>query len=146
MAPEEGVRHIAGIYRDKGLDRAQAEHLAEHLAETPRTALDTVVREDLGVDPSELGGSAWGAAVSSFGFFAFGAIFPVAPYFVLGGHVALLASMVTTFAGLCLIAIGTSLFTGRGLVFSIARQAVITAVAAAITFGVGHLLGTVITG
>ena len=144
VAPEEGVRHIAGIYRDKGLDRAQAKHLAEHLAETPRTALDTVVREDLGVDPSELGGSAWGAAVSSFCFFAFGAIFPVAPYFFAGGRVALFASMLTTFAGLCLIAIGTSLFTGRGLVFSIARQLAITAAAAAITFGAGHLLGTVI--
>lgn len=146
VSPEEGVRHIAGIYRDKGLNRAKAEHLAEHLAETPRTALDTVVREDLGVDPSELGGSAWGAAVSSFCFFAFGAIFPVAPYFALGGREALLASMATTFAGLCVIAIGTSLFTGRGLLFSIARQLAITAVAAAITFGAGHLLGTVITG
>jgi VIT1/CCC1 family predicted Fe2+/Mn2+ transporter len=144
VAPEEGVRHIAGIYRDKGLGRAKAEHLAEHLAETPRTALDTLVREDLGVDPSELGGSAWGAAVSSFCFFAFGAIFPVAPYFFAGGHVAMFASMVSTFAGLCLIALGTSLFTGRGLAFSIARQFVITTVAAAITFGVGHLLGVAI--
>jgi VIT1/CCC1 family predicted Fe2+/Mn2+ transporter len=146
VAPEEGVRHIAGIYRDKGLARAKAEHLAEHLAETPRTALDTVVREDLGVDPSELGGSAWSAAVSSFCFFAFGALFPVAPYFVLGGRAAMFTSMATTFAGLCLIAIGTSLFTGRGLMFSIVRQLAITAAAAAITFGVGHLLGTVIAG
>jgi VIT1/CCC1 family predicted Fe2+/Mn2+ transporter len=145
VAPEEGVRHIAGIYRDKGLERAKAKHLAEHLAETPRTALDTVVREDLGVDPSELGGSAWSAAVSSFCFFAFGAIFPVAPYFFLGGHAAMFASMCTTFFGLCLIAVGTSLFTGRNLAFSIARQFVITTVAAAITFGVGHVLGTVLS-
>jgi VIT1/CCC1 family predicted Fe2+/Mn2+ transporter len=146
VAPEEGVRRIAGIYRDKGLDRAKAEHLAGHLAETPRTALDTMVREDLGIDPSELGGSAWAAAVSSFCFFAFGAIFPVAPYFFLGGHTAMLASIGTTFVGLCLIAVGTSLFTGRNLAFSIARQFVITTAAAAITFGVGYLLGTVITG
>jgi len=146
VAPEEGVRHIAGIYRDKGLERAKAKHLAEHLSETPRTALDTVVREDLGVDPSELGGSAWSAAISSFCFFAFGAIFPVAPYFFLGGHPAMLASMGTTFLGLCLIAVGTSLFTGRSLVFSIARQFAITAAAAAVTFGVGHMLGTAIAG
>ncbi len=146
VAPEEGTRHIAGIYRQKGLDRAKAEHLAGHLAESPRTALDTMVREDLGVDPSELGGSAWSAAISSFGFFAFGAIFPVAPYFWLGGRTAMFASMGTTFVGLCLIAVGTSLFTGRGLAFSIARQFAITASAAAITYGVGHLLGTVITG
>jgi len=146
VSPEEGVRRIAGIYRDKGLGRAKAEHLAEHLAETPRTALDTMVREDLGVDPAELGGSAWSAAISSFCFFAFGAIFPVAPYFFLGGHPAMFASMGTTFLGLCLIAIGTSLFTGRNLAFSIARQVAITTVAAAITFGVGHVLGTVIAG
>jgi vacuolar iron transporter family protein len=146
VAPEEGVRHIAGFYRDKGLGRAKAEHLAEHLSETPRTALDTVVREELGVDPSELGGSAWLAAVSSFCLFAFGAFFPVAPYFFLGGDAAIFASMGTTFTGLCLIALGTSLFTGRGLLFSIARQISITAAAAAITFGVGHLLGSVITG
>lgn len=146
VAPEEGIRHIAGIYRDKGLGRAKAEHLAEHLAETPRTALDTLVREDLGVDPSELGGSAWSAAVSSFCFFAFGAIFPVAPYFFIVGPNAMFASMGATFVGLCLIAIGTSLFTGRNLAFSIARQFAITAVAAAITFGVGHLLGTAIAG
>lgn len=146
VAPEEGVRHIAGIYREKGLGSAKAEHLAEHLSETPRTALDTLVREDLGVDPAELGGSAWSAAISSFCFFAFGAIFPVAPYFFLGGHAALLASMATTFVGLCLIAIGTSLFTGRGLAFSIVRQLAITAAAAAITFGVGYVLGVAIVG
>lgn len=146
VAPEEGTRHIAGIYRDKGFGRAKAEHLAEHLSETPRAALDTLVREDLGVDPAELGGSAWSAAISSFCFFAFGAIFPVAPYFFVGGGVAMAASMATTFVGLCLIALGTSLFTGRGLVFSITRQFVITAAAAAVTFGVGHLLGTVISG
>jgi VIT1/CCC1 family predicted Fe2+/Mn2+ transporter len=105
-----------------------------------------VVREDLGVDPSELGGSAWSAAISSFCFFAFGAIFPVAPYFVLGGRAAMFASLGATFFGLCLIAIGTSLFTGRTLAFSIARQLAITSVAAAITFGVGHVLGNVITG
>jgi VIT1/CCC1 family predicted Fe2+/Mn2+ transporter len=56
------------------------------------------------------------------------------------------ASMGTTFVGLCLIAVGTSLFTGRSLAFSIARQFAITAAAAAITFGVGHALGLAITG
>src|SRR6185312_274135 len=145
VAPEDGVRHIAGIYRDKGLGRAKAEHLAEHVTETPRAALDMLVREDLGVDPAELGGSAYGAAISSFCLFACGALFPVAPYFFLGGHAALLASACSTAAGLALIGIGTSLFTGRSMLFSVARQLVITSVAAAITFGVGHVLGNVIT-
>jgi VIT1/CCC1 family predicted Fe2+/Mn2+ transporter len=146
VAPEDGVRHIAGIYREKGLGRAQAEHLAEHLTETPRAALDTVVREDLGVDPAELGGSAWSAAVSSFCLFAFGAAFPVAPYLFLHGHDALLGSIAATAVGLALIGTGTSLFTGRGMLFSVARQFAITVAAAAVTYGVGHLLGTVVAG
>jgi Uncharacterized membrane protein len=146
VAPEDGVRHIAGIYRDKGLGRAEAEHLAEHLAETPRTALDTVVREDLGIDPAELGGSAWSAALSSFCLFAFGAAFAVAPYLFLHGHAAMLGSMAATVVGLVLIGTGTSLFTGRSVLFSIARQFAITVAAAAITYGVGHVLGTVVAG
>lgn len=146
VAPEDGVRHIAGIYREKGLGDAQAEHLAEHLTETPRAALDTLVREDLGVDPAELGGSAWSAAVSSFCLFAFGAAFPVAPYLFLHGRAALLASAAAAAVGLALIGTGTSLFTGRGMLFSIARQFAITVAAATITYGVGHLLGAVIAG
>ncbi len=142
VAPEDGLRHIAGLYRDKGFQPAAAEHLAEHVAETPRAALDMLVREELGIDPGELGGSAYGAAVSSFCLFAF----PVAPYFFLGGHAALIASACSTAAGLALIGVGTSLFTGRSMLFSIARQFAITAAAAAITYGVGHLLGVALTG
>ncbi|MGH8152228.1 MAG: VIT1/CCC1 transporter family protein, partial [Rhodanobacteraceae bacterium] len=64
----------------------------------------------------------------------------------LGGRAAMFASMGATFVALCLIALGTSLFTGRGLAFSITRQFTITLVAAAITFVVGHLLGAAIAG
>ena len=145
VAPEDGLKHIAGIYRDKGIEAAAADHLAGHIAETPRAALDMLVREDLGVDPGELGGSAWGAAISSFCLFACGALFPVAPYFVLGGQAALLVSICSTAVGLALIGIGTSLFTGRSMLFSVARQFGITTAAAALTYGVGHLLGAVLS-
>jgi VIT1/CCC1 family predicted Fe2+/Mn2+ transporter len=146
VSPEDGLQHIAGIYREKGLEPAAAEHMAEHVAETPRAALDMLVREDLGIDPGELGGSAYGAAISSFCLFACGALFPVAPYFFLGGHAALLASACSTAVGLILIGIGTSLFTGRSMLFSIARQFGITVAAASITYTVGHLLGAAIAG
>lgn len=145
VSPEDGQEHIADIYREKGVDSAAADHLAGHIAETPRAALDMLVREDLGVDPAELGGSAWRAAISSFCLFACGALFPVAPYFFLGGASALLASVGSTAAGLALIGIGTALFTGRNMLFSIARQFGITAAAAALTYGVGHLLGVVLS-
>ncbi len=144
VAPEDGMRHIAGIYRDKGLEPSAAAHLAGHIAESPRTALDALVREDLGIDPAELGGSAYGAAISSFILFACGAFFPVAPYLFAHGRTAMWGSMVSTAFCLALIGIGTSLFTGRTMLFSIARQLVITAAAASATFGMGHLLSTVI--
>jgi VIT1/CCC1 family predicted Fe2+/Mn2+ transporter len=146
VAPEDGLRHIAGFYRDKGFQPAAAEHLAEHVAEAPRAALDMLVREDLGIDPGELGGSAYGAAISSFCLFACGALFPVAPYFVLGGHAALIGSACSTAVGLALIGVGTSLFTGRSMLFSIARQFAITTAAAGITYGVGHVLGVALAG
>jgi vacuolar iron transporter family protein len=146
VAPEDGERRIAGIFREKGLEEMAADHLAEHLAETPRIALDTLVREDLGIDPGELGGSAYGAAVSSFCLFAFGALFPVAPFLFLGGRAALLGSVCTTACGLALIGTGTALFTGRSVAFSVARQFAITLAAASVTYLVGHLLGTMIAG
>ncbi len=106
VSPEDGRHHIAAIYRDKGLEPAAAEAMAGHLIETPRAALDLLVREDLGVDPGELGGSAWGAAISSFCLFACGAFFPVAPYLFLGGSTALVGSMLSTGLGLALIGVG----------------------------------------
>ncbi|MGO4703851.1 VIT1/CCC1 transporter family protein [Dyella sp. 2RAB6] len=146
VAPEDGARSIAGIYRDKGLEPQVAETVAERLSETPRAALDTLVREDLGIDPEDLGGSAYSAAISSFCMFALGAAFPVAPYLFLGGRAAMLASIGATAFALALIGIGTSLFTGRSVVFSIARQLGITAAAASITYAVGHVIGGALIG
>jgi VIT1/CCC1 family predicted Fe2+/Mn2+ transporter len=146
VAPEDGTQSLAGIYREKGMEPRTAEALAEQISERPRTALDTLVREDLGIDPDELGGSAYGAAISSFCLFALGALFPVMPYLFLHGHTAFLASMGSTAAGLALIGMGTALFTGRSMAFSIARQLAITAAAAAITYTVGHVLGGALVG
>jgi VIT1/CCC1 family predicted Fe2+/Mn2+ transporter len=70
----------------------------------------------------------------------------VAPYFVLGGRAALIGSACSTAIGLALVGVGTALFTGRGMLFSIARQFAITAAAAAVTYGVGHVLGVTLTG
>ncbi|HET8899194.1 MAG TPA: VIT1/CCC1 transporter family protein [Rhodanobacteraceae bacterium] len=146
VAPEEGRRHIAGVYRERGFAGAEAEHLAAHLTESPRAALDAMVREELGIDPEELGGSAWSAALSSFCLFAFGALFPVVPYLLFSGHAALLGSLFATAAGLAVIGLATALFTGRGVLYSIARQLAITAAAIAVTFAVGHLLGVSMSG
>ena len=85
QVPEEEEEELALIYQAKGLPVDQAKALAQRLIANKETALDTLVREELGIDPEELGGSAWAAAGTSFLLFAVGAIFPVAPLFCAGG-------------------------------------------------------------
>ena len=144
--PEEEKEEMILIYQAKGLDEAAARALAVRLMANKDSALDTLVREELGIDPDELGGSAWTAAGASFALFAAGAIFPVAPFFWLGGSAALLASLAASGVALILIGTGTSLFTGRSLAFSGARQLAIGLAAAGITYGIGRLVGVTIGG
>jgi VIT1/CCC1 family predicted Fe2+/Mn2+ transporter len=138
--PEEEKEEMVLIYQAKARD------LAEQLMANKETALDTLVREELGIDPTELGGSPWTAAASSFGLFAVGAIFPVAPFFWLSGMPALVASLTAGGVALILIGAGTSLFTGRGLLISALRQLLIGFAAAGVTYGIGHLVGVSIGG
>jgi VIT1/CCC1 family predicted Fe2+/Mn2+ transporter len=145
QAPEEEKEELVLIYQAKGLPEAQAKALAERLLADKDTALDTLAREELGIDPDSLGGSAGVAAAASFGLFAFGAIFPVAPYLVLTGWPAVLASLALSGVVLAAIGAGTSLFTGRGFFFSAGRQLVIGYAAAAVTFGIGRLVGATLT-
>ena len=146
QSPEEEQEELVLIYQAKGLPEAEAKVLAERLLADKTSALDTLVREELGIDPDALGGSASGAAAASFLLFAFGAIFPVAPFLFLSGWPALIASL--ALSGLALVGIGTttSLFTGRGVVFSASRQLLIGYAAAAITFVIGRLVGASLTG
>jgi vacuolar iron transporter family protein len=144
--PEEEEEELALIYQAKGLPEELARTLAKQLIANKKTALDTLVREELGIDPDELGGSAWTAGGTSFMLFAAGAIFPVAPYFALGGISALAASLAASAAALFLIGAGTSLFTGRNTWFSGVRQLAVGLAAAGLTFGVGRLIGVSVAG
>ena len=145
-APEEEKEELVLIYQAKGLDEAQARALADRLMADKDTALDTLAREELGVDPGELGGSPWAAAASSFALFATGAIFPVLPFFWLAGWAAVAASVALSSLALIAIGAGTSLFTGRPFAFSAIRQLAGGLVAAAITYGIGRLIGVAVTG
>jgi len=144
--PDEEKEELALIYQAKGLPKEQAKALAERLIANKDTALDTLTREELGIDPAELGGSPWTAAATSFFLFAVGAIFPVAPFVFLTGIQAVTASLAVSGVVLFLIGAGTTLFTGRSVLFSGLRQLVIGYAAAAITFGVGDLVGVAIAG
>ncbi|HEX6640618.1 MAG TPA: VIT1/CCC1 transporter family protein, partial [Thermoanaerobaculia bacterium] len=94
MAPEEEEEELALIYQARGLGEEQARAFAASMMSNPDTALDTLAREELGIDPEELGGSAWEAAITSFLLFSFGAIVPVLPFIFTNGRLALVLSVV----------------------------------------------------
>lgn len=144
--PEEEKEELILIYQAKGLDEKEARALAERLLANKETALDTLAREELGIDPKELGGSAWTAAGTSFLLFSAGAIFPVLPYFRYEGMEALILSLAASAFALGGIGAGTSLFTGRSVFFSATRQILIGFTAAAVTYGAGRIVGVSISG
>jgi VIT1/CCC1 family predicted Fe2+/Mn2+ transporter len=118
--------------------------MAEEMMRTPELALQTHAREELGVNPDELG-SPYKAAGSSAASFAIGAIVPLMPWFFTQGAVAVTASLVIgALAAIC-IGVGLARFTGRSWVHSAFRQLMVTVAAAAVTFGVGKFLGTRVT-
>ena len=139
--PDEEREELALIYEAKGLSGAQAGELADQLVASPERALDTLSREELGIDPQELGGSATVAAGTSFVLFAIGAVIPIVPYVFLSGAAAIVAS--AALSALALFGIGAliTLMTGRSILFSGLRQVAIGVAAASLTYGIGALIG-----
>ena len=105
------------------------------------SALDTLVKEELGINPDELGGSPFAAAASSFGVFLLGALVPLLPLLLVGAGEALIASLAASLVGLFALGAAITVFTGRNALVSGLRQAIIGIAAAAVTFGIGHLFG-----
>ena len=138
--PEEEEAELAASYRAKGFSHEEATRIAKRIFEDPEAALDMLVREELGLDPDELG-SPWGAAFGSFVAFAIGAAVPVVPYVVGGGTIALAFSLGLSLVALFVVGAAVSLMTGRGLLFSGARQLGIGLAAAAVTYLIGSLIG-----
>lgn len=140
-APEEEQEELALIYQSKGLDEKTARNLSASLMQQSGTALDTLAREELGVDPKDLGGSAWGAAITSFFLFALGAIIPVFPFIFTNGLAAVAVSLILSVFGLFGIGAGVSLTAGSPLWKAGGRQILLGLLAAVITFGLGKLIG-----
>ena len=143
--PEEEQRELAAIYVAKGFPREEADRIAERMFRDPETALDTLVREELGLDPDELG-SPWGAALGSFLAFAVGAVIPVLPYLLGSGTAAFAFSLGLSLVALFGVGAAVSLLTGRGMLFSGFRQLAIGAAAAAVTYAVGTVIGVGVAG
>jgi VIT1/CCC1 family predicted Fe2+/Mn2+ transporter len=141
--PQEEVAELTLIYTAKGLPQAEAERLAGRLLEDPDQALDTLAREELGLNPEELG-SPWAAAIASFLAFSLGAFVPLLPYLLMSGQAALHGTLAVT--ALALFGVGStiSLFTGRRALYGGARMLIIGALAGAATWSIGHALGVVL--
>ena len=107
QTPEAEQHELALILQAKGVAKAEAQRAAAQIMQDPQSALDTLAREELGIDPGELGGNPWTAAGTSFALFATGAVFPILPYAWSGGTNALVIS-----AGVCaLVLAGIGLLT-----------------------------------
>jgi VIT1/CCC1 family predicted Fe2+/Mn2+ transporter len=143
--PEEEEAEMASLYRAKGFREDEAKAIAHRLFEDPERALEQLIREELGLDPDELG-SPLGAAGGSFVAFALGAFVPVLPYLLGSGAVAFGAALGLSLVALFAVGAGVSLLTGRGVLFSGARQVGIGLAAAIVTYVVGALIGVSVAG
>jgi VIT1/CCC1 family predicted Fe2+/Mn2+ transporter/rubrerythrin len=141
--PAEEEAELARIYRSKGFSADEAGTIAHRIFQDPEAALDTLIREELGLDPDELG-SPWGAASGSFAAFAVGASIPVIPYLFGGGPAIFTITIVASLIGLFAVGAGVSLITGRSTLFSGSRQVLIGVAAAVVTYLVGRLVGVAV--
>lgn len=138
--PLEEAAELALIYQAKGVAPEEARRMADTLLQDPDRALDTLAREELGLNPEELG-SPLGAAFSSFFAFALGALIPVLPYLLLSGSLALAGVLLATGVSLFGVGAAISLFTGRRALVGGLRMLAIGAAAGAATWGIGRFLG-----
>lgn len=142
--PEAEHNELVAIYQRKGLPRRDASRLASAIMADPQTALDTHAREELGLDPNDLG-SPWRAALSSFVLFSAGAAVPVVPFLVLPLAAAFVASLIASAIALFTVGALISFVTGRNLFLSGARMLLIGGGAATVTYLVGKLIGVSVT-
>lgn len=142
--PEEEAEELALIYHARGIELEQARSMARTLLADPQQALDVLAREELGLNPDDLG-SPWGAALSSFGAFSIGAVLPLLPLLVgVGGNAAIIAAVAVTLLSLAGLGLAISLFTGRGALAGALRMMLIGGGAGLVAFLVGKLLGVAV--
>ena len=144
--PEGEEKELVLIYLSKGIPKEQAEKMAKDVMSNIDHAHEVLIKEELGINPEDLKGSAMEAATTSFVLFAFGAIIPVIPFFFLAGFKAVILSTILSGIGLFIIGAAITLFTGKNVWFSGFRQVLFGLIAAAITFGIGKLIGVSIAG
>lgn len=138
--PAAETRELAAIYRQRGLDAAQAQEMAEAVMVDPEVALEVHAREELGVNPDDTGNPI-AAALSSFVAFAVGALIPLMPWFFVEGNAAILASAILGLIAASLVGAVLARFTERSMFRTALRQVTWAVVACSVTFGIGTWLG-----
>lgn len=143
--PEGEEKELALIYYSKGIPEEQAKQMAKEVMTNIDKAHEILIKEELGINVEDIKGSAMEAAIASFILFAFGAVIPVIPFFFFGGYKAVLISTILSAMGLFVIGASITLFTGKSVWYSGFRQVLFGLIAAAITFGIGSLIGVSIS-
>jgi len=144
--PEGEGDELKLIYEAKGLAPREADAVVKQLLADRSRALDALTREELGINPEELGGSAWEVAAFSFVLFALGAAVPVLPFLVVRAGAAVASSVVLSAVALFGTGAVITVFTGVSAWRSGMRQLLMGVAAAGITFGIGKLIGIAVTG
>jgi VIT1/CCC1 family predicted Fe2+/Mn2+ transporter len=144
--PEGEQKELALIYIAKGIPHDQAHEMAATIMLDKTHAYEILINEELGINPEELKGSAMEAAIYSFILFSIGAVIPVIPFMFTNGITAIIISVICSAAGLFIIGSAITLFTGKSIWFSGFRQVLFGLIAAAITFGIGRLIGVSLEG
>lgn len=145
LDPEGERAELVAIYQDRGFEPKDAADLADLVMKNPKLALAVMARDELRIDPAEMGGNPWSAAGMSFLLFCLGAVVPLAPFLFAAGGGAVAWSIGLSLLGLLGLGLATARFNGRGALYSGIRQVLIGAAAAAITFGAGALFGAEIS-
>lgn len=139
--PEGEAAELRAMYVERGIDPDVAADMTNEVMRDPDLALEVHAREELGISTDSLG-SPWQAAAASFGTFALGAFIPLFPWLFTSGTGALVLSIVLGAVAAVVVGVVLARFTERSPVFSALRQLAVTAVAAAVTYGVGRAIGT----
>ena len=143
--PEEEEQELVLIYRAKGLSQEEAESFAQRIMASPDVALDTMAREELGLDPEQLG-SPWQAAFSSFAAFVAGALIPILAYLFDTGVSAFALSTAMSAGALVIVGGTLAAFSGNNPLWGAIRVLALGSAAAAVTYGIGRLIGVTVMG
>lgn len=138
--PEEEEEELVLIYRAKGIEESQARVIASALMADPTRALDTMVREELGLNLQNLG-SPWLAAISSLLAFALGALVPIIPILFSSGNISIVLSAIFSSSALFIVGGIVSVASGKNIFLGAVRMLLAGTLAAAFTYGAGYLLG-----